>query len=180
MDIAKLLEQDIRRIQVHDSVIIGIRPISTLNAPEYDIVADYKRGVVIVVKNPPIPDGYLSTWVIPIANCKAITYYGENERRLSKSGDFSAEELQLRQSTIRNLRSSLFSKQQDFIDDPAKLKVALCTRRAGKSYGCAGIYMAITCVENPGCNCLYMATTRESAKKIILKDILKVIDKSTN
>jgi phage FluMu gp28-like protein len=76
---------------------------------------------------------------------------------------------------VRGLKASLFKEQLDFIEDPAKLKAAKCTRRSGKSYGAAGIYMAITCIENPGCNCLYLATTRDSAKKIILKDILKVI-----
>lgn len=101
-------------------------------------------------------------------------------RELTNRGTALLLELKRRADTVATLRKSVFKEQLAFIDDRAKLKAVKCTRRAGKSYGCAGIYMAITCIENPGCNCLYMATTRESAKKIILKDILKVIDKKHN
>lgn len=101
-------------------------------------------------------------------------------QNLSSRGTALLLELKRRADTIAGIRKSLFKEQLAFIDDPSKLKAAKCTRRAGKSYGAAGAYMAITCIENPGCNVLYMATTRESAKKIILKDIIKVIDKKHN
>ena len=32
-----------------------------------------------------------------------------------------------------------FAQQRAFIEDPAKLKWALCTRRAAKSYSCRGV-----------------------------------------
>lgn len=69
-----------------------------------------------------------------------------------------------------------FPQQKAFVDDPAKLKALWCTRRAAKSFT-AGLYMIKECLENPGVNCLFIGLTRESAKGIIWKDILKVINR---
>ncbi len=69
-----------------------------------------------------------------------------------------------------------FPQQKAFCEDPAKLKALFCTRRASKSYT-AGLYMVKECLENPGVNCLFIGLTRESAKGIIWKDILKVINR---
>lgn len=68
-----------------------------------------------------------------------------------------------------------FDAQWDFITDPAQLKAAQCTRRAGKSYGC-GLYLMKTAMENPGVTCIYIAKTRESAKRIMVKDVLMVLN----
>lgn len=72
-----------------------------------------------------------------------------------------------------------FPEQSDFILDPARLKALFCTRRAAKSYT-AGLYMVYEALKNPGCNCLFIGLTRASAKGIIWKDILKVIDRKYN
>lgn len=72
-----------------------------------------------------------------------------------------------------------FKCQNDFILDPAKLKVAFCTRRAAKSYT-AGLYLIKECLENPGVTCLFIGLTRLSVKAIIWKDILKVINRKHN
>jgi len=56
--------------------------------------------------------------------------------------------------------------QTAFISDPAKLKVVLCTRRSGKSYG-AVLYLYQRAYETAGASCLYIALTRDSAKKIM-------------
>lgn len=69
-----------------------------------------------------------------------------------------------------------FPQQKDFVDDPAKLKALWCTRRAAKSYT-AGLYMVKEALENPGVNCLFIGLTRLSAKGIIWKDVLKVINR---
>ena len=69
-----------------------------------------------------------------------------------------------------------FPQQKNFITDPAKLKALWCTRRASKSY-VAGLYMIKEALENPGTNCLFIGLTRESAKGIIWKDILKPINR---
>lgn len=72
-----------------------------------------------------------------------------------------------------------FPQQKRFVDDPSKLKALWCTRRASKSFT-AGLYMIKECLENPGINCLFIGLTRLSAKGIIWKDILKVINQKHN
>lgn len=79
--------------------------------------------------------------------------------------------------TITALRKSCFEEQLNFIDDPCKLKAAQCTRRAGKSYGAAGIYLCTTSIEHPRSTCLYIATTREQARRIMLKDVFSEINR---
>lgn len=79
------------------------------------------------------------------------------------------------QRVVAALLDSAFKEQRKFMSDQAKLKCLFCTRRAAKSYT-AGLYMVLTCLQNPGVNCLFVGLTRQSAKDIILKDILKVID----
>jgi len=69
-----------------------------------------------------------------------------------------------------------FPKQNNFINSKAFRVAAQCTRRAGKSYG-AALKMVKTAEENPGCNILYLALTRDTAKRILYKDILRVIFK---
>lgn len=69
-----------------------------------------------------------------------------------------------------------FPEQIKFIEDPAKLKALFCTRRAAKSYT-AGLYLVFEALSNPGCNCLFLGLTRQSAKDIILKDILAVLNR---
>lgn len=82
-----------------------------------------------------------------------------------------------RKKTIQRLRDSCFAEQLAFIDDPSRLKTAKCTRRAGKSYGAAGVYLCLEAIKNPGVTLLYIATVREVAKKIMFKDVLKVINR---
>lgn len=75
------------------------------------------------------------------------------------------------------LRASLFDRQLEAIEDPAKLKTWQCTRRAGKSYAW-GTNAALVCNKFPSSTCLYIATTRAQAKKIMFKDVLKVINRN--
>lgn len=70
---------------------------------------------------------------------------------------------------------SSFQQQTDFINDPSRLKAAICTRRAGKSYG-MGEYAIRTCCEHPGSSVLLVGLTRESIKRIYIKDVLSVIN----
>lgn len=72
-----------------------------------------------------------------------------------------------------------FPQQKNFITDPAKLKALFCTRRSAKSYT-AGLYLVHEALENPGCNCLFIGLTRDSAKGIIWKDILQDINRKFN
>lgn len=69
-----------------------------------------------------------------------------------------------------------FVPQAEFIRDQSPLQAALCTRRAGKSYG-AGLKLVREAKLFPGATCLYIALTRASAKNIMWKDVLKDINR---
>jgi hypothetical protein len=83
---------------------------------------------------------------------------------------------QLAKQSRPDLLASTFGQQRAFIEDTSSLKAALCTRRAAKSYS-AGIYLFKEALETPGITCLYIALTRESAKKIMWKDVLKTLNR---
>lgn len=69
-----------------------------------------------------------------------------------------------------------FPKQAAFIKSKAKRKAAKCTRRAGKSFG-IGLALFQAAIDNPGASVLYLALTRDSAWRIMWKDVIKVIDR---
>ena len=74
-----------------------------------------------------------------------------------------------------NFKKHLFPEQLAFINDPSKRKAALCTRRAGKSFAVSR-YLIQESLEIPGTMCVYIARTREAAKRI-LWNMLKDADK---
>jgi PBSX family phage terminase large subunit len=74
-----------------------------------------------------------------------------------------------------NFKRHLFPQQLDFINDPSKRKAALCTRRAGKSFAVSR-YLIQEALQTPGTLCVYIARTREAAKRI-LWNMLKQADK---
>lgn len=85
----------------------------------------------------------------------------------------------VRRSKPSPIRLSAFPAQRAFLDDPAKMRAALCTRRSGKSYA-AGIELFDGALTFPGTSQLYVALTRESAKRILYKDVLRHIDRKFN
>lgn len=88
------------------------------------------------------------------------------------------EQIRRKQNKIPWLTTS-FPEQTAFIQDPARLKAAICTRRAGKSYG-VGEYAIQTCHEHPNSSVLLIGLTRESIKRIYIKDVLSVINHKYN
>ena len=60
----------------------------------------------------------------------------------------------------------LFKQQLDFIQDPAKFKTALCSRRAGKTYASC-YYLIQESAKHPNSLCAYIALTRSSAKRLM-------------
>jgi phage terminase large subunit len=93
-------------------------------------------------------------------------YYQELERRAKKTSPLE-------------LIDESFEKQAAFLNDPAKLKAAICTRRAGKSYGGATLLFKVA-LSRPGVSVLYVALSRDSAKKIMWKDCIKTINRKHN
>ncbi len=73
----------------------------------------------------------------------------------------------------RSLKNLLFPRQAAFIADKAKRKAALCSRRAGKSTGCA-ISLADDLMSPLPGDCAYITLTRGTAKKILFNPLQKM------
>lgn len=67
----------------------------------------------------------------------------------------------------------LFPEQLDFIRDPSGTKIAVCSRRSGKTIACAAD-LVDTAINNQGVVCLYITLSRNNAKKIIWREIKKI------
>ncbi len=74
------------------------------------------------------------------------------------------------------LEEFLFDKQLKFVRDPRPFKVAVCSRRAGKSVACAAD-LVDTARNHPDSVCLYITLARTSAKRILWPELIKLNDK---
>ena len=88
----------------------------------------------------------------------------EFTRRFGNVSDLGGPE-QTPDRTFR-FRSDLFAEQIAFLDDKSKLKLACCSRRAGKSTA-AAMYLIEQCLRHPESLCVYLATSRMAAKRIL-------------
>lgn len=74
-----------------------------------------------------------------------------------------------------NVLRDAFIEQELYVTDPSPLKFLFCTRRAAKSYS-----FGLECFHDgrnwPKGNYLFLGLTREEAKRIFWKDVLKEID----
>lgn len=71
------------------------------------------------------------------------------------------------------LEDFLFDKQLKFVTDPRPFKVAVCSRRSGKTVACAAD-MVWTAMGTPEVVCLYITLSRNNAKKLIWPEIEKI------
>lgn len=71
------------------------------------------------------------------------------------------------------LEDFCFREQLAFVRDPARYKTAVCSRRAGKTVGCAA-HLISTALEFPGSVALYITLKRNNAKKLIWPELLKI------
>lgn len=83
------------------------------------------------------------------------------------------------QLAVEKLLTASFPQQRAFIEDPAPFKAAICTRRAGKSFSGALVLLRAA-LQHPGSSNLFIAKTRASAKGIVWKDVLKVLNRTHN
>lgn len=67
----------------------------------------------------------------------------------------------------------LFDKQLKFVEDPRPFKVAVCSRRSGKTVACAA-HLVETAKKFKDVVCLYITLSRNNAKKLIWKEIEKI------
>jgi Phage terminase large subunit len=72
-----------------------------------------------------------------------------------------------------NMSQFLFDKQLAFVDDPSPFKVAVCSRRSGKTVACAAHLIDIA-IKNPNVICLYITLSAANAKKLIWKELKKI------
>lgn len=77
------------------------------------------------------------------------------------------------------LEKFAFPQQIKFIRDESRLKLGWCTRRSAKSYT-FGLNAVEVAEKFPKSNILYVALTRDSAKSIFWKDVIKDIDQRCN
>lgn len=74
-----------------------------------------------------------------------------------------------------NVTKFLFDKQLAFVEDESPFKVAVCSRRSGKTVACAA-HLVHTAINNPNTNSLYITLSRNNAKKIIWRDLRNIND----
>ncbi len=67
---------------------------------------------------------------------------------------------------VFDLKRALFPKQLPFGEDKSRWATSVCTRRAGKTFGCAAKLLDVA-IAKPGCACLYITLSRINAKRII-------------
>ena len=75
-----------------------------------------------------------------------------------------------------NITQFLFDKQLAFVEDPAPFKVAVCSRRSGKTVACAA-HLIRTALDTPEVTCLYITLSGTSGKRIIWKEFKSILKK---
>ena len=74
---------------------------------------------------------------------------------------------------VFDITKFLFKQQLDFVNDPASFKLAVCSRRAGKTIACAA-HLIDVALKTPDCLCLYITLSKNNAKKLVWREILKI------
>lgn len=82
-------------------------------------------------------------------------------------------ELEKRKKLPFQLQNYLFDKQLDFVNDPFPFKIAVTTRRSGKTVSCAADLM-YTANENKDVVCLYITLSRSNAKRIVWPELKRI------
>lgn len=75
-----------------------------------------------------------------------------------------------------NLSAFLFDKQLAFVEDPSPFKVAVCSRRSGKTVACVA-HLISTCISNANSVCLYITLSGSQAKRNVWREVKKLNDK---
>lgn len=74
---------------------------------------------------------------------------------------------------IFKLEDFLFPQQLKFVNDPHPFKIAVCSRRSGKTIACAADLID-TALATKDVVCLYITLSRNNAKKLIWPEIKKI------
>lgn len=95
-------------------------------------------------------------------------------KRIIKPNQTSEGEIDKYWNRKFNITQYLFDKQLAFVEDPAPFKIAVCSRRAGKTVACAA-HLIYTAINNPDTMSLYITMTGTSGKRIIWKEFKKLV-----
>lgn len=82
-------------------------------------------------------------------------------------------ELQKRKTQPFRLENLLFKEQLEFVKDPARFKIAITTRRAGKTVSCAAD-LIYTALETTDVVCLYITLARTNAKRLLWPELKRI------
>lgn len=74
---------------------------------------------------------------------------------------------------VFRLDTFLFEKQLYFVEDPRPFKIAVCSRRSGKTVACAADLIN-TALGTKEVVCLYITLSRNNAKKLIWPELKKI------
>lgn len=83
------------------------------------------------------------------------------------------EEVLARARTQFHLEDFCFDKQLAFVKDPKPFKTAVCSRRAGKTVGCAA-HLIWAARSRPGVVCIYITLSRTNAKRLIWPELKRI------
>lgn len=96
-------------------------------------------------------------------------------KRIVKPGQLTKADLDEHWARKFNITQFLFDKQLAFVDDPAPFKVAVCSRRAGKTTACAA-HLISTAINNAETLSVYITLTGTSGKRIIWNEFKKIVN----
>lgn len=80
------------------------------------------------------------------------------------------------QASPFDLEKYCFDKQLAFIKDKSRFKTGVCSRRSGKTVSCAAD-LVNTAINKANSVCLYITLSRINAKKIVWREIIKILKK---
>lgn len=82
---------------------------------------------------------------------------------------------ELKKRTVEpfKLEDFLFKQQLEFVNDPARFKTAVTTRRSGKTVSCAADLIH-TALNTPDCVCVYVTLARTVAKRNIWPELKRI------
>src|ERR1700722_9015397 len=97
-------------------------------------------------------------------------------KRIVKSEQQSKETIDAFWHRKFNITSFLFDQQLKFVEDASPFKVAVCSRRAGKTTACAA-HLVHSAINNKESNNIYITLSGVSGKRIIWKEFKKIVKK---
>jgi hypothetical protein len=89
--------------------------------------------------------------------------------------DRAAAILARRNARREAMLGSLLPEQRRAIEDPSLLKAFFCTRRAGKTWA-IGTALFLAALAFAGCSCLYLGLTKDTSRRILNKDVMRIIN----